>query len=146
MNVDIYIKTRLRGSYSDGGYGAAVLEYVTKEGETVTRMYSETFKNITNHGFELVMCNKALQRLIKPCTVTVHTNDSYIRSAMRNKWPEKWRDNGWKKATGKTAANIQEWKQLLMLCEIHKVSWEGYDIKYDTELKHALETERSNDE
>lgn len=144
MKVDIYVKILLRKNFAEGGNGVALIEYVPSDEKPVTRIVTESFFLGTNNSIELEMCNKALKKLIKPCTVTIHTSNRYIKSAMINDWPKQWRDKGWKKATGKPPANIQEWKQLLMLCEIHKVSWKEYDTKYDKELTEALEKERES--
>ena len=59
-------------------------------------------------------------------------------NACRLGWLDKWQQDGWKKANGKPPANVEEWKQFYMLMQIHTVTFEKYNDRYDTELEKII--------
>jgi len=53
-------------------------------------------------------------------------------------WVQKWQQDGWKKANGKPPANVEDWKGFYILTQIHTVTFEPYNEKYNEELEEIL--------
>lgn len=139
MKVDIYILYRSKGNPRGTGEAAAIIEYIDKHGETHTRQQVITVEQETKNALALKICISALRTLLKPCEATIYIDCEYLNNAHRQRWPEQWRQAGWKRATGKPPANIEDWKQFYMLEEIHTIQIEPYSNRYNTELKNILE-------
>lgn len=62
----------------------------------------------------------AVKELRVPCEVTVYCNSEYIIEPFRNGWIETWRENGWKKGSGKPLKNDAQWREAYEVLEKHK--------------------------
>lgn len=138
MEVGIYIKSHFRGNPRGQGEAAAVVEYIDKAGGSHIRKQRVQVGHGTKNALNLRISIAALRILVKPCHVTIHTDCGYMRNACRLGWPEKWQQDGWKKANGEAPANMEEWKQFLMLARIHAVSFAEYDSRHEDELERIL--------
>lgn len=138
MKVDIYIRVESKGNPRGHGKGAAIVEFVKRNGTEVTRVACVEVKNDTRNALYLMAINAALKILTKPCEVTVHCCNTLISSAVKNKWLMHWSENGWKKSDGETPANLEEWKKLHILSNMHKISWTVESKKYKEDLDEAL--------
>lgn len=114
MKVDIYVTVTKKEEKSEC---TAILSCKgnTREVHTEHAMYNLS---------ALTGINIALKKLIKPCEVHIHIDNMYIKSAVKNGWPQKWRDNEWKKADGKEPEYVDEWKKLLTMIELHQITFE----------------------
>ena len=122
--VDIYTDGACKGNPGAGGFGA-ILVYGGREKE-----FSGGEAMTTNNRMELSAVITALAALKEPCEVTLTSDSKYVVDAVTKKWVYGWRDKGWKKSDGKQALNIDLWKKLLELLEIHKVTFvwiKGHD-------------------
>jgi ribonuclease HI len=70
---------------------------------------------------ELLAVIVALERLTRPCGVTVYSDSQYVVDSVTKRWVYGWQRNGWRRADKKPAQNIDLWKRLLPLLEQHKV-------------------------
>lgn len=138
MKVDIYILYQSKGNPRGRGEAAAIIEYIDKHGEAHTRQQTATVEHETKNALALKICISALRTLLKPCEATIYIDCEYLSNVHRQRWPEQWQRAGWKRATGKPPANIEDWKQFYMLEEIHEVRIEPYNDRYDEELKKIL--------
>lgn len=138
LDVSIYIKSHFRGNPKGAGEAAAVIEFIDRSGNTHCRQHRIKIENDTKNALILRICIRALRSLLKPCVATIYTDCDYIKNAFNMNWLEKWKQDGWKRATGKPPANVEGWKQLYMLTQIHKVQFEPYGSRYDSELESLL--------
>ena len=115
--VNIYTDGACRGNPGRGGWGA-ILVYGAKEkelsgGEPMT----------TNNRMELSAVIAALALLKEPCHVTLTTDSQYVVNAIEKGWLASWSKNNWKKSDKSAVLNVDLWKRLLELLEIHEVDF-----------------------
>jgi ribonuclease HI len=114
-DVTIYTDGACSGNPGPGGYGAVLLF-----GEKRLEL-SQGYRNTTNNRMELLAVIVALERLTRPCGVTVYSDSQYVVDSVTKRWVYGWQRNGWRRADKKPAQNIDLWKRLLPLLEQHKV-------------------------
>lgn len=142
LKVSIYIKSNFRGNPKGAGEAAAIIEFISGSGNTHCRQHRIKIENNTKNALILKICIHTLRSLLKPCEVVIFTDCDYIKNITCKNWLEKWKQDGWKRATGKPPANSEEWKQLYMLMQIHKVQFEKYKETYESDLEDMVkETE-----
>lgn len=137
FKIDIYVKIRFHGNPKGAGTAAAIAEYV-QNGVPKTKEAMTEEPDSTENRLALSICTNALTLLKKPCNITFHINNGYVRNTAANGWAEHWKENNWKKPNGDTPANIKEWQQLLIMSKGHIITWKPYDTKYDEELEKKL--------
>lgn len=116
-HVDIYTDGACKGNPGPGGW-AAILIY----GEH-TKTISGREKDTTNNKMELQAVISGLNALNQPCNVTVYTDSQYISNAINLGWLNHWKSGGWHTASGKHVKNVEYWKQLLELLDVHQVEF-----------------------
>jgi len=65
---------------------------------------------------------RALNLLIEPCAVTLHTDSKYVLDGI-TKWVSGWQRNGWKNASKQPVRNADLWHDLIEATARHKVQW-----------------------
>lgn len=116
-NVTIYTDGACSGNPGPGGYGAVLL-YSDKRLEL-----SGGFKSTTNNRMELLAVITALERLSRPCKVTVYSDSQYVVDSVSKRWVYSWQKRGWRKADKKPALNVDLWQRLLPQLEKHQVEF-----------------------
>lgn len=116
-NVEIYTDGACSGNPGVGGW-ASVLIYEQNEKE----IYGNE-KDTTNNRMELTAVIEALKSLKRPCNVTLYSDSKYVVDSVNKDWVYKWEANNWVKSDKKSALNVDLWKQLLTLLEIHRVKF-----------------------
>jgi ribonuclease HI len=89
---------------------------------------------------ELAAAIEGLRALKRACQVTVLTDSEYVRRGISEFLP-RWKNNGWRNASGKVVVNQDLWEELEALVEHHKVTWEhvrGHSGHPDHERCDAL--------
>ncbi len=76
----------------------------------------------TNNKMELTAAIKALEALIRPCTVDFYTDSQYLRQGI-TEWIITWRKNGWMTSAKKPVLNQDLWMRLHELTQTHKIKW-----------------------
>ncbi|MCK9230726.1 MAG: ribonuclease HI [Syntrophales bacterium] len=114
-DVIIYTDGACRGNPGPGGYGVVIID-----GET-RRELSRGFRLTTNNRMELLACIAALESLEKPSSVVLHSDSSYVVNGINKGWAEKWRAGNWMRNRVDAVRNVDLWKKLLGLCEMHRV-------------------------
>lgn len=127
MDVNILIKTVFRGNPRGKGQAHASIQYTAPSGTVHARYQEVSEESSTRNALDLEICIRALKILTKPCYVTIYIENEYVISVCQKKWLDKWHDNGWKNAKGKEPANIEMWKQLRMLMQIHNINFRVYE-------------------
>ncbi|MCI5910880.1 MAG: ribonuclease HI [Oscillospiraceae bacterium] len=105
------------GNPGPGGYGV-ILRYKDTEKE-----FSGGEPETTNNRMELMGVITGLSALKEPCEVLVTTDSKYVVDSITKGWVYSWQKKGWVKSDKKPALNVDLWKQLLPLLEIHKVTF-----------------------
>ena len=116
QRVTIFTDGACSGNPGPGGWGA-ILQFGdhTKElngGEAHT----------TNNRMELMAAIAALEALMRPCTVDLHTDSQYLRNGIMS-WIHGWKKNGWRTADKKPVKNVDLWQRLDTALAQHKIQW-----------------------
>jgi ribonuclease HI len=116
-NVTIYTDGACSGNPGPGGYGAVLLF-----GDRRLEL-SQGYRNTTNNRMELMGVIAALERLTRPCSVTIYSDSQYVVDAVTKRWVYSWKRNNWRRADKKPAQNVDLWGRLLPLLEKHHVEF-----------------------
>lgn len=103
-------------------------------GEVVTRQYEAELKDTRNQGTLQAMIT-AIEHLNKPCTIEIHTDNIFVRSALSLNWPAKWQQTGWIRSNGGAIANKSDWIYLMELLSGHR-----YEVAEDGGTTNEEET------
>lgn len=115
--VTIYTDGACSGNPGPGGYGTVLIcNGVKKE-------LSGGYLDTTNNRMEIMGVLKGLEALKHPCKVTVYSDSKYVVDAIEKGWLANWKKNNWTKSNKEKVLNIDLWKRLLILMELHDVSF-----------------------
>ncbi len=114
--VEIFTDGACKGNPGPGGWGA-ILRRGTHEkelsgGEAAT----------TNNRMEMTAVIRALEALIEPCEVNLHSDSRYVIDGI-TKWIEGWQRKGWINASQKPVLNADLWQQMLDAAAPHRIRW-----------------------
>ena len=133
-NVEIFTDGACKGNPGPGGWGA-LLRMGRHEKEL-----SGSDPATTNNRMELTAAIRALQALIEPCRVTLHSDSKYVLEGI-TRWVHGWQKNGWKTAARKPVQNAELWHELIAAASRHEVEWvwvKGHDGHPENERVDAL--------
>ena len=114
--VEIFTDGACKGNPGPGGWGA-LIRYGKHEKEL-----SGGEPDTTNNRMEMMAAICALEMLIEPCNVILHTDSTYVKDGI-TKWVEGWQRNGWKTASKKPVRNADLWHELIGAVARHTVEW-----------------------
>ncbi len=109
--------------YSDGSYKPAI-EYggygtlMQCNGHSMM-IYGGSAAD-SNNRMELMAVLTALRRLNRPCSVTVISDSQYVVNGI-NGYIWNWYNSGWLTSQKKPVANVDLWKEMFNLCQIHNI-------------------------
>jgi ribonuclease HI len=115
--VLVYTDGACSGNPGPGGWGVVLL-YGAKRKEL-----SGYEPDTTNNRMEIQAAIAGLTALLRPCSVELYSDSSYLVRAFTQHWITNWRRNGWKTADKQPVANQDLWEQLHRLTEIHNVTF-----------------------
>ncbi len=115
-NIVIYTDGACSGNPGPGGWGALLL-YADHQKEIMEGAFETT-----NNRMELTAAIEALNALSEPCTVTLHTDSTYVKDGI-TKWIDNWKNNGWRTAAKKQVKNADLWKKLDIAVKRHSIAW-----------------------
>lgn len=115
--VTIFTDGACSGNPGPGGY-AAILRYKEQEKEIFGAL-----KETTNNRMELTAVIMALKTLKEPCEVEIFSDSKYVVDSFKKGWIDNWQKNGWKTSNRKPVLNVDLWKELLILLEVHNVTF-----------------------
>ena len=133
-HVEIFTDGACKGNPGHGGWGA-LLRMGRHEKEL-----SGSDPATTNNRMELTAAIRALQALVEPCRVTLHSDSKYVLEGI-TRWVHGWKKNGWKTAARKPVQNAELWHELIAAAGRHEVEWvwvKGHDGHPDNERVDAL--------
>ena len=115
--VKIYSDGACSGNPGPGGWAAIVIdgddERELSGGEALT----------TNQRMEIRGALEGLRSLAEPRRVAVHSDSAYVVNCFRDRWYERWLQNGWKNSQKKPVENRDLWEALLAEARRHQVTW-----------------------
>ena len=105
-----------KGNPGAGGWGA-LLRMGRHEKEL-----SGGEPDTTNNRMELTAAIRALEALIEPCEIRLHSDSKYVLDGI-TKWVHGWQRNGWKNASKQPVRNADLWHELIAAAKPHRVEW-----------------------
>lgn len=121
--VELFTDGSARGNPDGpGGYGF-VLRFVDSKGDLHEKEGSQGYIRTTNNRMELMAAIAGLSELVKPCQVTLYSDSQYLVKAFNEHWLEGWIRKGWKRGKNEPVKNVDLWKKLLEVKQIHKVEF-----------------------
>jgi ribonuclease HI len=115
-HVDIFTDGACKGNPGPGGWGA-LIRYGSHEKEV-----SGGQPDTTNNRMELSAAIHALNSLVEPCRVALHTDSKYVSDGI-TKWVAGWQRNGWKNASKQPVRNADLWHDLIDAAKRHEIEW-----------------------
>jgi ribonuclease HI len=115
--VEIFTDGACKGNPGPGGWGA-LLRMGRHEKEL-----SGSDASTTNNRMEMTAVIQALNALIEPCEVTIHTDSRYVIDGM-TKWIDGWQRRGWINASKKPVRNADLWHDLIDAVDRHTINWQ----------------------
>ena len=116
-HVEIFTDGACKGNPGPGGW-AALLRMGRHEKEL-----SGQEADTTNNRMEMIAVIRALNALIEPCAVTLHTDSRYVVDGI-TKWVHGWKKRGWTNASKKPVRNADLWHELIAAAAPHQIAWE----------------------
>ena len=114
--VEIFTDGACKGNPGPGGW-AALLRMGRHEKEL-----SGGEPDTTNNRMELTAAIKALEALIEPCDIRLHSDSKYVLDGI-TRWVHGWQKNGWKNASKQPVRNADLWHELIAAAKPHQVEW-----------------------
>ncbi len=121
-----------------GGWGS-ILEF-----NGTRKEFSGGYRRSTNNRMELMGVIEPLRLLKEPCKVTIYTDSMYIVNSIKKKWLQGWVKRDWKRSDKEPVANIDLWKIVLELLEVHQLdlNWvKGHNEHEENERCDVLAVE-----
>jgi ribonuclease HI len=132
--VEIFTDGACKGNPGPGGWGVLLRmgrhEKELSGGEPAT----------TNNRMEMTAVIRALDALIEPCEVTIHSDSRYVIDGM-TQWIHGWQKKGWVNSSKKPVRNADLWHELIEAARRHKVTWQwvkGHDGHVENERADRL--------
>lgn len=136
LEVSIYIHISNRDKASNMVNAVSLLEFIDNKGKQHTRVAETAEEGGTKNSIALKAAVQALKMLVKPCTVTIYTDNTYIKSCITNGWMQKWKQDGWVKPDGSVPANINLWKDFYISSHTHKIKFMPYKARQEFKIKN----------
>ena len=132
--IIIYTDGACKGNPGPGGWGVLIL----LENEQIE--LSGGSKETTNNQMELTAVIKALNFFEKKIKVDLYTDSKYVMDGITD-YIKKWKINGWQTANKKSVKNMNLWKILDELNNLHDINWnwvKGHSGNPENEKADAL--------
>lgn len=133
-HVEIFTDGACKGNPGPGGWGA-ILRMGKHEKEL-----SGSDPATTNNRMEMTGAISALNALIEPCDVVLHTDSRYVIDGI-TKWVHGWKKKGWINASRQPVRNADLWHDLIDAAQPHNVEWvwvKGHDGHAENERADKL--------
>lgn len=131
--VVLYTDGACSGNPGPGGW-SAILIYKGKE-----KVFSGGECGTTNNRMELIAVIQGLKALKEPCKVEIFSDSAYVVNAFVQNWVNGWVQNSWKTANNKPVQNVDLWKELVSLVNLHDVKWNKVKGHSDNELNNRCD-------
>ncbi len=131
--VTIYTDGACSGNPGAGGWGAILFHGSHK------KEISGFEPNTTNNKMEITAVIRALELLKAPCSVELYSDSAYVVNAIKLGWLENWKKNNWLGSDKKQVKNIEYWKRLDELMNIHNVNFNKVKGHADNEFNNRCD-------
>ena len=138
--VEIFTDGACKGNPGPGGWGALLRmgrhEKELSGGDPAT----------TNNRMEMTAVIRALEALIEPCEVTIHSDSRYVIDGM-TKWVHGWQKKGWINSSRKPVRNEDLWHELIEAAARHTITWQwvkGHDGHVENERVDKLASDAAS--
>ncbi len=115
--VELYTDGACSGNPGVGGW-ASILIY-----NGIEKILSGGDVETTNNKMELLSVIKGLEALKEKCEVTVYSDSQYTVAPFIEGYINSWILSGWRLADKKPVKNVELWKRLVELTNVHKVAF-----------------------
>jgi ribonuclease HI len=105
------------GNPGPGGWAAIIVD------DGAERVVFGAEPHTTNQRMELLAAIEGLAAIPGRRRVDLHTDSAYVMNCFRDRWWEKWEQNGWLGAGKKPVTNRDLWERLLRETRRHDVAW-----------------------
>ena len=107
---------------------------VLNNGAVEKRDGAVCLNNATTKRAVLTALRDALMRFSKAAVIRIYVTDDYVRNALIQGWPRRWRDNGWHKIRlNGDIRHLDLWQQISEQMSRHAISIAGAE-----ELDHKI--------
>ncbi len=130
--IKIYTDGSCLGNPGNGGWAAIIIRDGNKT------LIKGSKKNTTNNQMELLAPIKALNKIPKGNKIQIFTDSKYVKSGI-TEWIHNWKKNGWKTADKKPVKNKELWKELDLLNNEFKISWNWVKAHSTDELNNEVD-------
>jgi ribonuclease HI len=138
--VEIFTDGACKGNPGPGGWGA-LLRMGRHEKEL-----SGSDPATTNNRMEMTAVIRALEALIEPCEVLLHSDSRYVIDGM-TKWIHGWQKKGWISSSRKPVRNEDLWHELIEAAARHTITWQwvkGHDGHVENERVDKLASDAAS--
>ena len=115
--IEIYTDGACSGNPGPGGWGAIIL--YNNDSSTL----SGGEKLTTNNRMEITAVIKSLEIIEENSEIKIYTDSKYVINGITN-WIKSWKENDWISSNKKVVKNIDLWKNLDLLVQKKKISWQ----------------------
>ncbi|MGM9999218.1 MAG: ribonuclease HI [Candidatus Bruticola sp.] len=140
--VVIFTDGSCSGNPGPGGWAAVLIH--PKSG--TEKHISGGDKHTTNNRMEITAVLEGLKAVKRSAVITVFADSQYVLKAFKDGWLKKWQSSNWLNSKKKPVENIDLWKQLLEVSQLHTIDWQyvpGHKDHYYNELCDKLAREQT---
>jgi ribonuclease HI len=115
--VTIYADGACHGNPGPCGWAAILID-----GDTEQEI-SGAEPSSTNQRMELTAVLQGLRAIAPGRAADIYSDSAYVINCFREKWYERWLENGWKNAQKKPVENRDLWEALLAEVKTRDIAW-----------------------
>ena len=116
----MYTDGACSGNPGPGGWAAIIQDGPDERNE---RVVSGGERMTTNQRMELTGALEGLRAVRPGRHVRLHSDRAYVVNCFRDRWYERWEQNGWRGADKKPVTNRDLWEALLAEARRRDVEW-----------------------
>ena len=122
--VSLYIATDIRNPArrKHGGY-AWIMQYRSPSGKIHEIEGDGILKDCTETLLVIEAIDSAVSRLNTRCSLEIYTSCAQIVNTCRNRWLDRWIENGFEKSDGSRVKNWDKWESLSGALESQDVTF-----------------------
>src|SRR5258705_3036425 len=117
-HIQLYTDGACSGNPGPGGW-AYILKHPAS-GKVVEKSGGEP--DTTNNRMELRAVIEGLAGIKKPSAVELYADSKYVLDGLRE-WMTDWKARGWRTAAKKPVKNVELWKRLDELMQVHRLTF-----------------------
>lgn len=117
-----------RKNEGKGGWAFVVLESIPRQDMNIKSQGSGYLEGATNQQMEIIAVYEALKSIKEvSMPINLYSDSAYVINCLKDRWYDKWRQNGWTNSKGHPVENKEIWE--LMFGEIEKYNVTPFHVK-----------------